>query len=293
MIMDPIRCSIEIESKETPNQSCTYSLPTIIGNWENARALEEAHMALISYKKVNCQLLSSRTRAMLRNVLAPVALSPCTGGIEYNKTYQLYSPSQPSQITSTYPYEKKGLYLSGMVGEANIDKGTGLMHGCPLTASSESMPCRRNTFIFRTEIQNTNRMYYGDDLFIQINADSATPLYVQAENHTINSFGKSLQLRLSQQRDVYTHFKILHAHPKYRTDSIGMVITPSSNVIIRHVASGQNLSANASSWITTFFGVECEASCRTYRNSNRIDTAENMWQIIGHIEKTKYSTMNI
>lgn len=33
-------------------------------------------------------------------------------------------------------------------------------------------------------------------------------------------------------------------------------------------------------WIPSFYGTECMVSCHTYRDSHKMETAENFWKIV-------------
>lgn len=54
---------------------------------------------------------------------------------------------------------------------------------------------------------------------------------------------------------------------------------PNARVIVQHTASGQNLAAEVLAWMLTFFGADCTVSCETYRDSRKMERAENMWMV--------------
>ncbi|CAH1965839.1 unnamed protein product [Acanthoscelides obtectus] len=75
-------------------------------------------------------------------------------------------------------------------------------------------------------------------------------------------------------------FKFLHWDPKKRHETIDTTVKPDTTVIIQHVASGQNLAVEPHSLIPKFFGTECLVTCCTYRDSHKMETAENFWSVV-------------
>lgn len=59
------------------------------------------------------------------------------------------------------------------------------------------------------------------------------------------------------------------------------MVSPRARVMIRHAASGQNLAVQYSKFLPTFFGVECCVACRTYKDTHKMETAENFWTFVG------------
>lgn len=268
-----------IEKDDQYRNRQIFSLPVRMENWNEDLFLREEKNRLTNMKRIRCELLVEKTRAMLRNLLKPVALAKERPFVEYGRWYQLKANAIPSTIK---PCGKYGLYLSGLIDERDIDYGTHFMHGCGLTASPDRLPCIRNTFIFRgcERDKNEECVNYGDDVYIEIcESGICTPLYIQCENATHDNFGSHLIPRLTQSPDLYCRFKLLHWQPQFRYETEGSCFAPESTVIIQHTASGRNLAVEYNRWIPTFFGPECTVTCHTFQDSHRMETAENMWQI--------------
>ncbi|XP_017778804.1 PREDICTED: cilia- and flagella-associated protein 161 [Nicrophorus vespilloides] len=282
-------CGNDRDNSEFLKASSGYSAPVRIGNWNNELAIQEEKANITAYKKERCQLLVAKTRKMLKNVLQPDRLSEAIETLDYGAVYQVCAAELPNTIEPKHPKQTKGLYLSGLMDESDVDQGTNFMHGCRITASPDKIACTRNTFFFTSAENKLGNIKYGEDLFIQLHRANSDlpPLYLQAEYSTFDNFGGHLMARLSAYPDVYCHFKILHWNARMRKDSIGSKVVPNVTVIIQHIASGRNLAAEHTKWIPTFFGPECLVSCHTFQNQNRMETAENMWKIVSHRQPDK------
>ncbi|XP_022906137.1 cilia- and flagella-associated protein 161-like [Onthophagus taurus] len=257
-----------------------YSLPVKVDNWNEDLFLKEEKTKLTNMKRMRCELLVEKTRAMLKNLLRPIFLASDRPFIEYTRVYQIVASAMPSTLT---PCGKYGLYLAGLISENDLDHGTHFSHGCGLTASPDSQPSVRNSFIFRgcaRERHEDEAVYYGEDVYIQIyESGVCTPLYIRCESSSYDNFGTRLVLRLSQSPDFYCRFKVYPWMPDVRYESEGSAFAPNSEVIIKHTATGRNLAVEYNHWVPTFFGPECVVTCHTYQDSHRMETAENLWKI--------------
>ncbi|KAG5880249.1 hypothetical protein JTB14_019172 [Gonioctena quinquepunctata] len=175
-----------------------------------------------------------------------------------------------------------GLYLSGTINERDIDIVQHFTHGSSLSASPVSVPYVRNTFrVMGCQADKEGQqVFYGQDVLLQISESNSQPLYVQCENSTIDTFGSHLSLRLSQSPDIYCRFKFLHWNPQKRYETTGTTFAPDTRVVVQHTASGRNLSVEPEQWVPSFFGPESTVSCHTYRDSHKMETAENFWKIV-------------
>lgn len=280
------------EETETFKNRITYSLPVRLGNWnEDLSLLEEKHR-LTFQKQERCELTVQKLKNVYKNLLCETVLAKEGAYIMYGSNYQL----QACQVANSMKAQQGGntsygLYLSGVISEYDIDEGQHFMHGCRLTASSNKAPLVRNTFVFVSCDSNKNNepIYYGQDLYIRIYESADLPLYLQCECASIDTFGGHLTLKLSQVLDIYCRFKILHWQPSLRYETQDTAIPQDSRVIIQHTASGQNLAVEPSKWLSTFFGAECCVSCHTFKDSHKMETAENMWKVVA----TKTPNMNL
>lgn len=269
-----------------------YSLPVRAGYWSNELAIQEQLEFTYNYKKEHCQLLIQKTRKMFRNLLRPTGLPSDAPYISYNINYQIKSYGM-KVINPCGQETLQPLYLSGVITEREIDSTQHFTHGCILTASPDGSPCIRNTFVFvGCDEKKTGNVNYGEDVYIEVSESQGPPLYVQCENSTMDTFGKHLSLRFSQNPDIYCRFKILHWKPQLREESNGTFVAYNSYVIIQHTASGQNLAAEFHNWMPTFFGSECITSCHTFRDTHKMETSENLWKITG-LEKTDLDHIQI
>ncbi|CAG9817147.1 unnamed protein product [Phaedon cochleariae] len=254
-----------------------YSLPVHLGLWNEELALREEKNLIATYKREHCQLLIQKTRKMFRNVLKPTILAIEAPYVLYGQNYQFKT------CDLTTDKDSSGFYLSGVINERNIDTVQHFEHGCTLSGSPVKEPCVRNTFKLmgcQTNNKEGQQVFYGDDVLLQIAESSGPPLYVQCPNSTIDTFGGHLSLRLSQFPDIYCRFKIIHWNPQKRYETTGTTFKPDTRVIIQHTASGRNLAIESAQLIPSFYGPECIVSCHTYRDSHKMETAENFWKIV-------------
>ncbi|XP_023027131.1 cilia- and flagella-associated protein 161 [Leptinotarsa decemlineata] len=268
------------EREEVYQNRIIYSLPVHLGLWNEELALRDEKTIIAAYKRDHCQLLIQKTRKMFRNVLKPTVLAIEAPYVLYGQNYQLKACDVTVSNTNK---ESSGLNLSGVINERDIDVVQHFIHGCSLSASPVGVPCVRNTFRVmgcKADDKDGQQVFYGQDVLLQISESSGRPLYLQCENSTIDTFGGHLSVRLSQSPDIYCRFKFLHWNPQKRYETIGTTFAPNTRVIIQHTASGRNLSVEPSHWIPSFYGPECMVSCHTYRDSHKMETAENFWKII-------------
>lgn len=284
MLKMDINTTDEKEKAEILKNRIIYSLPVRQGYWNEELAIREAKHNLVNYKRNHCQLTIQKLQRVYNNLLLPTELAAGGEFVCYGKNYQLQACELPNTLeTQSGTQATHGLYLSGLLGEHEIDYQQNLVHGCVLTASPRKTACVRNTFTFEgCDIDRYGQsVNYGEDVFIKINHSEGLSLYVQCENSTFATFGEPLPLRLTQSPDIYSRFKILHWKPSLRKETVQTSFPPNTRVIIQHTASGQNFAGEYQKWLLTFFGPECMVTCRTYRDSHRMETAENMWKIVG------------
>ncbi|XP_030767061.1 cilia- and flagella-associated protein 161 [Sitophilus oryzae] len=264
-----------------------YSLPVRLGLWNEDLALQEEKDSTTAYKREHCQMLIQKTKKMMRNIMKPTSTAYETAFVSFGENYQI----KTSDLNEKFGVcdISKGLFLCGLITEREIDVCQHFSHGCMLTASPTRESSVRNTFklVGCGNSKDGDQVTCGEDVLIQISEGGNGPLYVQCENSTIDTFGHHLSLRLSSVADVYCRFKILHWNPQRRIETIGTPFKPDTRVIIQHSASGQNLAVEPTKWIPTFFGAECTVSCHTYRDSHKMETAENFWCVASSPKSNK------
>nr|CAI5823215.1 unnamed protein product [Callosobruchus analis] len=69
-----------------------YSYPVKMGFWNDELALRENKIALMEYKKQNCELYRQKTKRMYRNALKPTSLVVEAPYVLYGVLYQLRAP---------------------------------------------------------------------------------------------------------------------------------------------------------------------------------------------------------
>lgn len=276
-------CREREEKSEIWKNRQSYSLPVRIGNWNDEVLLNDEKVRLTKYKRDHCQLLLQKTKLMFQNLLYAITLSNRTEYVFYNEWYQIKSPELPNKVHLT-PGETPslGLYLSGLINEQVVEYAQNFVSGCPLTASPDRVPCVRNAFKFLgCNVDKTGQsVYFGDDVYITISSDGNV-LYLSCEPATLENMGGHLNVHLTNVPDMYCRFKFYHYDPQQRVETTGSSFTPNSKVIIKHSATGRNLAAEYNSWIPTFFSAECTVSCHTFQDSHHMETAENIWMIVG------------
>nr|CAI5823216.1 unnamed protein product [Callosobruchus analis] len=262
-----------------------YSYPVKMGFWNDELALRENKIALMEYKKQNCELYRQKTKRMYRNALKPTSLVVEAPYVLYGVLYQLRAPDVVSD-------NAKSLYLSAVIDEKDIVITQHFRHGCILSASPESSPVVRNTFRFRGPNFDKvgKQVVYGEDVYIQISESSGEPLFIQCENATTDTCGAHLPVRLTQSPDTYCRFKFYHWNPLKRQKTIGTTFKPATRVILQHTASGRNLAVIPKMRFPTFYGTECMVTCHNFLDSHKLETAENFWNVIsGDTRKEKGS----
>lgn len=278
------------EREEILKNQIKYSLPVRIGNWNNELFLREEHEKLLKYKRDNCQLLTQKMRTIYRNLLKPLKPQRDLGQVNYGQLYHIEATEVADSLRPCPNKRTTGLYLSGLLNENDINHGEHFMHGCMITASPDKHDYVRNLFSFvSTDInRDGTSVNYGEDVCIKISeTGSNTQLFLQCEQANVETFGSYLHVRLTKSPDMYCRFKLLHWNPEYRVQSKGVGVPLRARIIIQHVATGENLAVNIRQWIPTFFGPECLVICHTFKDSHKMETAENMFCVVGHRELNK------
>lgn len=272
------------EREEVLKNRIAYSLPVRIGNWNDDLYLEEEKQKLIKYKRDNCQLLAQKMRTVYQNLLKPVGIVKEMQFVNYGDFYHFKASEVADSLIPCPNKRSTGLYLAGLLNERDIDYSTHLTHGCSVTASPDKNSYVRNVFSFVSCDINRNgeAVNYGDDVYIKI-CESGTdkPLYIQCEQANTETFGSYLSVRLTQSPDLYCRFKVLHWEPQHRDETLGVGFPPRVRIIIKHTCTGQNLAVVTRHWIPTFFGPECMVVCRTFRDNHKMETAENIFMVMG------------
>ncbi|KAL1498267.1 hypothetical protein ABEB36_009091 [Hypothenemus hampei] len=268
---------LDEDRNKTFENRIEYSLPCRLGLWNEDLAIQEDKNTIIAYKRDHCKMIIQKTKEMMCNLLKTSLLAIDKTAVLYGQNYQIRTSDLKKDLKFT-DYTN-GLFLSGLITEKEIDVCPHFKHGCMLTASSLKDAFVRNTFIITgcNGHSDGQRVLYGEDIMLQISESGGPPLYVQCENLTMETFGNHLSVRLSVLPDFYCRFKVFHWNPQKRIETEGTPLTPDTRIIIQHTASGQNLAVETTSWIPTFFGPECNMSCHTYRDSHKMETAENFW----------------
>lgn len=280
----------DAEKAEILKNQVKYSQPVRIGFWNDDLFLQEEKAKLINYKRDHCQLLIQKMRKVYQNLLKPITVGRELQYVNYGTNYHIKATEVADSLSPCPNKRTTGLYLAGLLNERDINFGQHFMHGCIITASPDKQSYVRNLFLF--ESCDINRdgtsVNYGDDVYIQISESGiGTPLYLQCEQVNTDTVGSYLTVRLTERPDLYCRFKLLHWNPEYREQTKGVGVTPQARIIIKHTATGENLAINCRKWIPTFFGPECTVICHTFKDSHKMETAENMFCIVGERELNK------
>ncbi|KAL3268988.1 hypothetical protein HHI36_008073 [Cryptolaemus montrouzieri] len=255
-----------------------YRAPCKMYNWNEDLFLTEERTSYATYKRERCQLILQKTRKMFRNLSRPTQLSHSLGMLRYNENYQIKAPDISRVVADS---KLSPVYLAGLVTETEIDRRQEFSHGSLIVGCIDGKPCVRNTFriIGCDRNKSGEPVNYGEDVYIQIVDDCDVPLYIQCENSFIQ-MGSRLHPRLSKYTDTYCRFKIHHLNPNLRFEHEGSLIKANDQVVIQHVPTGRNLAVE-NSLIATFFGKEHVISCHTFKDTHKMETAENIWKIVG------------
>lgn len=273
------------EKEEVLKNQIKYALPVRIGNWNNDLYVREEEEKLMKRKKDNCQLLIQKMGTIYTNLLKPLKPQREIEYVNYGELYHIKATDVPDRMKPCPNKRSSGLYLCGLMNENDITYGDHFMHGCAITASPDKQDYVRNLFVFvSTDInRDGTSVNYGEDVYIRISETGSNdmPLYIQCEQANVETFGSYLHVRLTKSLDMYCRFKILHWNPEYRQQTRGVGVPPRARIIINHVATGELLAVNCRHWLSTFFGPECSVICHTFKDGHKMETAENMFSIVG------------
>lgn len=280
----------DAEKEEVLKNEIKYSLPVHIGYWNDGMFLQEEREKLVQYKRDHHILLIQKMRKMIRNLLMPLQPARELQYVNYGQNYHIKASEVPDSLNACQIKRTTGLFLAGLLNEKDVDHFDHFTHGCLITASTIKEASVRNIFVF--ESCDINRdgtaVNYGDDVYIRISETwDGKPLYLQSEQANIETFGSYLHVRMTQSVDMYCRFKLLHWNPEYREHTTGVGVPPRARIIIKHTATGQNLAVDIRKWIPTFFGPECMVICHSFKDSHKMETAENMFCIVGYRELNK------
>lgn len=235
-------------------------------------------------------LLIQKMRSIYNNLLKPLVPAGELQHILYGRNYHIKACDVPDSLRPCPHKKPNGLYLAGLIKENDIDHTDHFKHGCIITASPVKESFVRNMFQF--ESCDINRdgtsVNYGEDVYIKITeTGNGQPLYLQCEQTNTETFGSYIYLRLTESKDMYCRFRLLHWNPEYRDQTLGVGVPPRAKIIIKHTATGQNIAVDIRKWIPTFFGHECLVICYTFKDSHKMETSENMFSINGFKHENK------
>ncbi|CAG9117561.1 unnamed protein product [Plutella xylostella] len=187
---------------------------------------------------------------------------------------------------------QRGLALSALVTERQVDLVQNVAGGCLATLSPITTPCCRNTFtILSTSNESAygENVHFGDEFLLRAeNSDpTAAPLYLTYTTPGAPAPADRMPICLTAARDSNCRWVAEPLLPKHRSEGFGTPIQTGTRLVIKNCVADQCLCVMNQNWMQTFFGPECGVTCRNVRDIHKRFTAENVFTFVSDVETKK------
>lgn len=254
-----------------------YSLPVRLGEWYETTVDRNYHINKLMYERSLGLLTSQRLEETWKNLYKPVAKFDEKENVVYGTPYQFIN--RDFEKDTLRKKDPRDLCLAGTMDDVEVDKYHTLEAGCKLTAIYTLESILRNTFCLESAhpcFSIKGNVIYDESVYIKTVA-TRVPLYLTFMRN-LETFERHPPITLTATRNSYSKFKISFWKPDIRYTRF-RTIEMKSRIIFKHSATGRNLVVTRSP-IPTVFGNEYEVTCATLRDSHKMETSENFWEIV-------------
>jgi len=266
----------------------TYSMPTLVGLWEQNVAKEEAVLRDFIAKKENGQLLIQRIQNILDTFLKKTELSVTKDGfVHFGDKVMLVNPGQEvvdvplTQLSpARLPYA-----LSINAEESMLYFDPNIKPPVDLSASRLLNPCKRNTFTI-TSIDGTpvgETLCFGQPFTISTQPGYTASLKLWSDHIRFNQRARKSKKQLvncTSENSYMCVWKVLCLDPQQRLETEGLPIPANTKVVIHHCKTGEKLSMLDNVHLKTPFGDDFEVVACTHLDSHLAEKDLNHWSFV-------------
>ncbi|XP_015915730.2 cilia- and flagella-associated protein 161-like [Parasteatoda tepidariorum] len=244
----------------------------LLGYWSDERARKEIETERLLQAFANEELPFQKLDRYASLLAKPVQLTRNLDGFLHHGDI----------IRLKWSHQNETLYLAAL--PQNIATDGTFDEPCWVTASADSRIMARNSvYIFRNSnfVPNHVPLTYGEMIII-CTVDEAGHRLLNGEPKNFTAFAqKSGHMEVTFVKELSGRglWRIFCTHKDDRLKTEGQFIPCNTDVIIHHVASGQNLAVERKTEIKTVLGYEREISVHSYINRCKTDDEPNIWRI--------------
>ncbi|XP_063679306.1 cilia- and flagella-associated protein 161-like [Bolinopsis microptera] len=252
----------------------TYNPAVRVGNWIEDVQLEEDIIKDFQEKKDAGELLIQKTHNVMNNLLRQEKLSAQTE----NKHLMFGSRINLCHIAS-------GTVLSSKVSELKSRTSSQLKSPCDMSASLMTNPCPRNVFqICSADGEILKKpLCYGQKFVLKTLPGPGGELSLWSDRATFTKCAAKSRLPVVQLHDDSSYNVVWQFHcrnPLIRMEMEGNPVVVGDTIILNHCKTNQNLACMSQYQRRTPYGQEMEVCCKTFLDSHKAETEENLWTIV-------------
>jgi len=272
----------KINKKKPESHKARYNPKVRVGHWNEELMLREEQLKDSQKLKEKEKPLEEKFTKRKSSLCQEVALLVPAQFMSFGVICQIVAPKVD------HPKSPSGLVLSVLMEKQDYGFTNHLPEGNLISASPHITPRARNCFRICSSdgrCRAGDKLMFGEPFALATAYNEERTYFVASEVphlHSLPGRCKHPPLRLTSSKNMYGLWR---AEPR----DLALLDTPvpvGIPLVIRHVASNKNLSAEPSCWSVTVFGDECEASVHTMLDVYRQPTPENLWTFVTYRQTT-------
>ncbi|GFQ95795.1 cilia-and flagella-associated protein 161 [Trichonephila clavata] len=257
------------------NQRHKYSdFGVLLDYWFDERARAEAETEIMLYKMSKNQLGFQKLDKYLVTISRPIELTRNLDGfVHHSDIIRL----RWTEISSGR------LYFLAALPFSVADDGT-FEEPCLATATEDSRIMARSAFhVFRNNnlIPNHIPLTYGECILF-CTVDGTGHRLLECEPKSFSTYARKSdhrEVKWVKELSSRSLWKILHVDKEKRRKTEGKFVKSNTDVILKNLATGQNLAFEKNTSMNTVLGEEKEVSGHLYLDRFKSEEAENVWQL--------------
>ncbi|GIX84196.1 cilia-and flagella-associated protein 161 [Caerostris darwini] len=256
------------------NQHHHYSdFGVLLHYWFDERARAEAETEVLLYKLSRNELGFQKLDRYLTAVSRPIELTRNLDGFLHHGDIVRLKWIDKS--------EGRHYFLAAL--PFTIDDAGNFGEPCLATATEDSRIMSRSAFhVFRNrnDVANHIPITYGECIMI-CTLEGTGHKMLECQSTSLSSCARKSghqEVKWVKELTGRSLWKVVHREKSERRKTEGKYIPNNNNVVITHLASGQNLAFEKGTVMNTVMGKEKEVAGHIYQDRFRREEDENVWQ---------------
>lgn len=244
----------------------------LLGNWFDERSRQEAETDIMSHNLSRNELSSQKLDNYLNSVSRPLQLTRNLDGFLHHGDL----------VRLKWRFGVEPFYLAAL--PFSIGKDGSFSEPCLVTATRDSrIMARSAVFVFRNKntVPNHVPLMYGECLVI-CTGDGTGNRLLECEPKTFSTFARKSghqEVKFVKELSGRCLWKVLQEKKVVGRGQTEEKFVPSNtDLIVCHVATGQNLAFEKDTKMNTVMGKEKEVAVHSYVDRNKLPKEYNLWQ---------------